>query len=222
MARACIFLNGNLTNTTFVKQHIHEGDHLIAVDGGVIHAMALGVIPNVIIGDLDSISQEIQNKLSTLGIEWISYPPEKDYTDSELAIKYALDKGYDTIRVFGVLGDRVDHFMGNVFLIATLPGGNDIMFIEGNEEIYFVRDHRKIYGQSGDILSLLPVQGDCDGVTISNVKYPLNNETLRYGQTRGISNELTGSEVDLTVKKGLLMVIRTFKSSASHTVQGRQ
>src|SRR5690242_11093954 len=102
MKRAIIFLNGDLSNLSQAKSYINEADYIICADGGTRHALELNLKPNVIIGDFDSLSSELQKNLSGDYIEWVRYNTEKDQTDSELAIEFAIEKRFKTIILFGV------------------------------------------------------------------------------------------------------------------------
>ena len=140
MKRAIIFVNGNLSDLSRAKNIITKEDFLIASDGGIKHVLKLGLIPQTIIGDFDSISISLQKKLEKEKIEWIKYPKKKNKTDFELAIDLALKRKYNQIIVFGILGDRVDHFIANIFLLAKIQTENKsikIKVIEGNQEYLY-------------------------------------------------------------------------------------
>ena len=148
MKRAIIFVNGNLSDLSQAKSIITNGDCLIAADGGVKHVLKLGLVPQVVIGDFDSISTSLQKKLKKLKIEWIQYPRKKDKTDFELAIDLVLDRKYSQIIIFGILGDRVDHFIANIFLLAKIQTENEsikIKVVEGNKEMYILNKEINLF-----------------------------------------------------------------------------
>lgn len=210
MKRAIIFLNGDLANLKTVIQHLKTSDYIIGVDGGAKHALQHEINLDVVIGDFDSLSKQDQKKLAKKQISFITYKKEKDETDSELALRYAIKKGYKTILLFGVLGTRIDHMLTNIFSLDYLLNADaDVRIIEGNQEIQLIRNKIKLTGKKGDLVSLLPFKGDAQKVTTKNLTYPLKNEDLLFGYSRGISNEFIKETAEISIKQGLLLVIHT-------------
>ncbi|MEK7109769.1 MAG: thiamine diphosphokinase, partial [Patescibacteria group bacterium] len=155
MKRAIIFVNGNLSDLSQAKKIIKKGDCLVATDGGVKHILKLGLIPQIIIGDFDSISKEQACLFPT-----IKYPTKKDKTDFELAIDFCLGKKFQEIIIFGILGDRIDHLLANIFLLAKVQSENQsikIKIIEGKKEIFILNKKITINGKVGDEISIIPV-----------------------------------------------------------------
>ncbi len=211
MSKAFIFINGNLSNTSTLLSFIKSEDAIICADGGTEHAVNLKLIPHMVIGDMDSISDETKNKLSSEKTEWITFPREKDFTDSELAIKYTIDRKFDEIIIVGLLGNRLDHFLANIFHIAELTKNHrNIKIIEENQHIYFVYEKIIIEGKKNNQLSLIPMHEDCEGIETQGLQYQLKNETLPLGSTRGISNVFDEENISISIKKGLLIAIHTF------------
>lgn len=209
MKRAVIFVNGNLSDLNQAKKIITKEDFLIAADGGVRHILKLGLIPRTIIGDFDSISISLQKKLEKEKIEWIKYPRKKDKTDFELAIDLVLERKYSQIIIFGILGDRIDHFIANIFLLAKNQTENKsikIKIVEGKKEIYILNKEIIINGQIGDEVSIIPVSEKLEGVVTDGLAYQLDNETLFFGSTRGISNVLNKTSAKITVIDGTALM----------------
>lgn len=217
MKRAVIFVNGNLSDLSQAKNIITDKDALIAADGGVKHILKLGLTPHLVIGDFDSISTSLQKKLTKIRKEQkslfptmlIKYPRKKDKTDFELAIDLVLKRKYNQIIIFGILGDRIDHLLANIFLLAKIQTENKsikIKIIEGNKEIYIVNKEIIINGQIGDEVSLIPISAKLEGVVAEGLKYQLNNESLSFGSTRGISNVLNKTLAKITVIDGTALV----------------
>ena len=208
MKRAIIFYNGDLSNIETAKKYIKSTDYIICADGGTKYALALGLQPNIILGDFDSLAPELQESLQGRQIEWITYDKEKDETDSELALQHAIKKGYKTILLFGILGSRIDHMLTNIFALAYLfKNGIDTTIIEGNKEIRVTDKSLTLYGQEGDLLSLIPLKGTVKKVKTKNLQYPLHHEDLLFGYSRGISNVFTTSTAEVSIESGLLLVI---------------
>ncbi len=216
MKRAVIFVNGNLSDIGRAKKFITKKDYLIAADGGVKHILKLGLIPDVVIGDLDStpptlikkikqMRKGLINQTSTL----ITYPTKKDKTDFELAINLVLEKKYQVIIIFGIFGDRIDHFLANIFLIAKIQMENQstkIKIIEGKKEIFIVNKKIIIEGQVRDEISIIPVSEKLEGISTKGLQYELKGGKLIFGSTRGVSNVMNKNSATITLSKGLAIV----------------
>ena len=210
MSRLIIFANGTLPALEATHNLIQAGDVLIAADGGTQHALALGLFPSIVIGDLDSLAPDVRRQLDAKGVEIRQHPRDKDETDLELALQYAFSNGYREIRILGGLGGRLDQTLGNLSLITKLEfTGLDIRIDDGVEEAFFIRDRYELHGKPGDIVSLIPWGGEVSGVCTEGLHWPLQDETLFPDKTRGISNELVRETASLSIKSGLLLVIHS-------------
>jgi thiamine pyrophosphokinase len=209
MRRAVIFLNGNRSSRDVVFRTIKTTDTIICANGGSQHAISLGVVPQVVIGDQDSLPKSIFHVLKKYSITWITHPREKDKTDSELAIEYAVQKGFSEIIIFGALGDRIDHVLGTLFFAAQ-QRTSIIRILEVKQILTFlpVGKTLKLSGRKGDLVSLIPLQSDVQGVTSRGLKWELNNETLFFGKTRGVSNEFISDTALLSIKEGVLLIVQ--------------
>ena len=188
--RIIIFANGNLPNLEKARTLLRPDDFILCADGGTRHALALGLTPNVIVGDMDSLPENFQP--STFDGELILFPKDKNETDLELAINHALTLNPDQILILAALGGRMDQALANITLLSDLRLSTfDIRIADGVEELFFCRDQVKIEGRSGDIVSLIPWQGEVTGVFTENLRWHLHHETLYPDKTRGISNEMT-------------------------------
>jgi thiamine pyrophosphokinase len=205
-SKAVIFLNGGLADLSRVKKHLGGNSLLIGCDGGTGHILALGYKPDVVIGDFDSFTASAGG-----GTTYIRYPADKDFTDSELAVRYAAKAGCREIILAGLLGDRLDHLLGNIFLLNKREFAKiKLKIIEGNQEAYVVRGHAKIDGQKGDIISFMPIDGHPEVQTTGGLKYDLGKHKLSRQGNLGISNVLLRQTVEITVSKGSLLVIHQF------------
>lgn len=205
--RAVIFANGRLSRPILLQ----PDDLIIAADGGSHHCLGLGIRPQVVIGDLDSVREDELETLSKLGTEIITYPRRKDFTDLELALLEAQKRGADRVLLLAALGKRWDQSLANILLPAAMPGLR-ISLVDGQQEIHFIHpgETLEINGQAGDIVSLIPIGGDARGITTHGLEYPLYSETLRLGSTRGISNVLleqdsAADKARVTLGAGLLL-----------------
>lgn len=209
MRKGIIIINGELSDISKLRTYISPADVVIAADGGANIAVKANIIPHVVIGDLDSITPETKDFLTQNNTSFIPYPPEKDFTDSELAIQYAIEQSYDELIICGILGDRLDHMLANVFHIAQIAQKTPLTILNGNQEVTVFTGSKTIKGVTNDTLSLIPLSQDCKGITTSGLYYKLSNENLPLGSTRGISNVFTENEAKVTCNEGTLLAIHT-------------
>jgi thiamine pyrophosphokinase len=208
--RAVIFANGEFPDPQSARDLLRSDDLVIAADGGARHALAAGATPNVIIGDLDSLSLEEQARVEATGSQIIRFSPRKDETDLELALQYAVREGATEIIVLAALGGRLDQTVANLLLLAMPElGGIAVRVVEGAQTAFLVRDKALVEGQPGDTVSLIPLGGDAVGVTAEGLEWPLHEETLRFGPARGVSNTLTAGQARVRVRQGLLLCVVT-------------
>ena len=185
-----------------------EADLIVAADGGARHALAIGVTPHIVIGDLDSIDPATRSTLEQTGAQLWSIGLDKDCTDLELAIRCALDRGATDITLLGALGGRWDQSLANI-LMLTLPQLERIAarIVEHNLSIRVIRDRAAIAGRVGDTLSLLALKGDAHGVTITGCEYPLRDAVLPFGASLGISNVFVEPIVSIRVTAGCVLAV---------------
>ena len=210
MKQAIIVANGRMEAPTNLSSYIKASDFIIAADGGVHHCITLGIQPNLIIGDLDSTSLDELSAFRDAGVEIIHYPTRKDETDLELALTYAKVHGVTQVIILAGLGGRWDMTIANILMIShPLYAMMNIRLLDGTQELFSLRagERSAIHGDPGDILSLIPLVGDVSGVITEGLEYPLNDETLQFGTSRGVSNVLVMDQAFIFIKQGLLLCI---------------
>jgi len=210
MKRAFIFANGKMEIPPSILKRLQADDLVIAADGGTRHCRALDITPGVIIGDFDSLSDELLLTYERMGVITIRYPPHKDETDLELAMQYAVKEGVDVVYILGALGDRWDMTVSNIMLLAAPAfSGLKMSLLDGSQEFTLLRGETlvEVIGQPGDVLSLIPLDGDCHGITTQGLEYPLIGETLYFGSPRGVSNVFVQDIAKIKVNKGALLCI---------------
>jgi thiamine pyrophosphokinase len=191
---------------------------VVAADGGAAAVERLGVRPDLIVGDADSVDPAVLEKFRAGGVAIEIAPTEKDETDTELAMLAALRRGATDLTIVGALGGRrLDHAIGNVWLLAH-PGlaGRRATILEPSARLRVLRApagdggpvSAPLDGPVGAIVSLIPM-GDVAGVTTEGLRYPLHDEPLPAGPARGLSNERTEARASVTVRRGLLLVIES-------------
>lgn len=205
--RIIIFANGELPNKEKARALLREDDFIIAADGGTRHALALGLMPNIIIGDLDSTTFDLR-PLTEKGIQILQFPADKNETDLELAIQHALNLNPQEIIILAALGGRLDQTLGNISLVSNVKRLTfNVRLDDSIEEVFFCHDQVEVNGAAGDLVSLIPWQGEVMGITTQGLKWTLQNETLYPHKTRGISNEMMGNTATVQIESGLLLII---------------
>lgn len=206
--RAIIFANGELSDAAGARALLRGDDVLIAADGGARLSQVLDAIPDVIIGDMDSLdSMEVQ-VFEEQGAKIVRFPPDKDETDLELAMLHAKELGASEVLVLGGLGRRWDQTAANLLLPAYEKLKDlKIVFWDAGQWLYVVRDELMIKGQAGMTVSLIPLGGDVVGVTTNGLAWELAGDRLAFGATRGVSNRMEGEEVSVEIKAGVLLVV---------------
>jgi thiamine pyrophosphokinase len=208
--RAVIFANGVAPDEATVRRWLNSATRLICADGGARTALALGLRPDVVVGDLDSLDEARQAQLVAMSCRMVVYPVGKDWTDLELALKLSVEEGATEIVVLGALGGRLDQELANILLLL-LPEleGIPVRIVDERQEMFIARGEATIAGQPGDIVSLIPLGGDVTGIVTKGLLYPLKDEPLLAGPARGISNVMTEPVARVTLRSGSLLVVHS-------------
>ena len=206
--RAVLFTNGQARAGFEIS--LLPGDFLVAVDGGLRHLKRLGLKPDLLIGDLDSVDAAELAEIVDACIKVRRFPPAKDQTDLELALEYALSNAYSQIVIAYPFGDRVDHTLGNLSLLARPDlAGKTLSLDDGQVEARLLDASASLPTQPGELVSLIPWGEPVEGISTKGLEYPLINETLVPWQSRGISNVALANLTEIAFVSGRLLVIRT-------------
>lgn len=206
MSRCIIVGGANINNYNQLRQFFNKDDFYIYCDSGLKHQKQLKIAPNLIVGDFDS----YDNPMSE--IETIVLPCEKDDTDTVFAVKEAIKRGYDDFILIGVVGERLDHTLGNVSILLLLDAyGKKGKIIDDYSEMEIVSKSKVGIDDSFSYFSLLNISGTAKGITIENAKYPLEKEEISCEYQYGISNEvLPGMVSEVSVEQGKLLLIKVW------------
>lgn len=179
---------------------------VFAADSGLDHADALGIDVHRLIGDLDSVSDEARARHSDIPVD--RHPPDKDATDTELALEAAVADGHDRVVVVSGGGDRLDHLLGSLTVLARIAKSVRLEAWIGTAHVHVLHDGDRLDLEPplGTILSLLPLDGPASGVDAIGLRWPLDDAVLDWGRSRGLSNEVTGA-VSVSLRHGVLAVI---------------
>lgn len=208
---ACVVTGGRLSSE-FLKQHTKQKEYrlLIAVDGALEVVHKTGIAPDYIVGDFDTVAEEL---LASYPKELIlRHQPEKDQTDTELAIDTALKEGCTEISFLGATGTRLDHSLANLFLLERLleAGVNGFVYDEYNKLYLKNRSFAINKGEAyGNYVSLIPLTEVVTGVTLTGFKYPTDHLTFYRKQTLGVSNEITQEEAAVEFSDGIFIVVES-------------
>lgn len=181
-----------------------DAEFIVAADSGLDHAERLGLTPDVVVGDFDSVSDDALGRFSG-PVE--RHPVDKDATDLELALRLAVERAPERIVVLGGHGGRLDHFIANALVLTTTPPGIEVEWRAGSATIHVVHSTVVLSGTPGAKVSLVPVGGDVKGVTTTGLRWPLTGENLTSGSTLGVSNEFAATRVTVDIREGTLLVI---------------
>jgi thiamine pyrophosphokinase len=187
-------------------------DLLIAADGGALHCAAWDLVPHVVIGDLDSLPLDRQAELRRANVRVLAHPAAKDESDTELAVRCALDHGADEIVLVGALGGlRVDHAIANMLLLASSElRGRDVSAVRDATIVRALHGGERLVlsGTAGDVVTLLALGADARGVRTEGLRYTLDGEDLRAGAARGLSNVVERAPAAVALAQGVLVVVQ--------------
>ncbi|MEG0181258.1 MAG: thiamine diphosphokinase [Peptostreptococcaceae bacterium] len=209
--KACILLNGKVKDSEFVKKTIDDNnyDYIICADGGAKHLYDLKIAPDYILGDLDSLEKSIIDYYKKKGVKFKKFPQRKNETDTQLCVHLAKDLGVSQIHLIGALGGRIDHTIANINLMYYIKElGISSIIKNSDEEIYIIENEKiSINGKKGSTISILPIKGNVNGVTLENLEYPLDNANINFGNPIGLSNIMKEDSFNVKVDKGSLIII---------------
>jgi thiamine pyrophosphokinase len=206
-----IFSGGTCRDVEFYRGFIEGAGLIIAADGGAEIPAALGVLPHVLVGDMDSIGPGTAAALRGRGVEVIEVEPEKDFTDTELAVRLAVDRGATDITILAAIGTRLDHTLANVsLLLFAHERGIGARIVNEDQEAYLLTADvtNPIAGTIGDTVSLIAFSDPVTGVTTHDLKYPLKDAELEMLSPLGVSNEISGKNPWVEFREGRLLLIK--------------
>ena len=214
MTRAAIVLAGGDPVDAELKARLPEAFLVVAADSGLHQAGPLGLHVDCVVGDFDSADPAEVEAARAAGADVERHPPDKDATDLELALDAACARGAAQVTVVGGAGGRLDHFLGNVGVLASPRfAGVEVDAWFGDAYVRVLHGGGAacaITGAPGSLVTLLPAGGDAHGITTAGLEYPLRGETLPAGTTRGVSNVLVGSVGSVVLEQGTLLVVQAF------------
>jgi thiamine pyrophosphokinase len=212
--RAVVIAHGDVAAED--RDLVAGADTIIAADGGALALERWGIVPHLIVGDLDSLGERAAD-LGKRGARVVRFPIEKDQSDLELALRYALETGADDIVLLGILGGaRLDHALVNAMLLAD-PAyrGLGLRAVWGATQLRAVHPHETatLRGPVGSLVTLVPVRGDASGVRTQGLRYPLTDDALHFGRSLGLSNVVASLPASVSIEQGVLLIIEISKEA---------
>lgn len=212
-----VIITGGVLDLDFAGSFLKQlNDYqVIAVDAGLEKADKLGIMPDAVVGDFDTVDRNILNKYQeNPSILWDVHKPEKDETDTELAFSTALKMGSQSIIMLGGMGGRMDHTLSNIQLLyICLEQNIPACLVDPQNKIYLIKDETSFSIDSvwGSYISFIPFSDEIKGLTLTGFKYPLTNKYLRKGRDAGlcVSNELTKKQGNLSLSAGILICVES-------------
>lgn len=201
---ALIICNGEMPSKKILAPLLKHKPFIICADGGANKARLFGIMPHVIIGDLDSITEKTRHYYSSVPVIHL---PDQNSTDLEKALEYLLTNKYSAAAVVGATGDRPDHTLSNFSILLKYHRRLTVLYIDERCTIEVIHKKVRFAAQIGQQISLVPM-GVCAGVLTAGLKYPLKRESLEPGVKEGTSNEAVKRIVTVSLKKGPLLLFK--------------
>lgn len=212
-------VSGGYIEPAYLREELmrESFDYMIAADGGLTVLKELNVEPDIMLGDYDSVSDEVYAHFSAMHIPDYTYPSRKDFTDTELAVQHGIEKIADsgeagTMILYGATGTRLDHTLANISLLKqTMAAGVYMELRDMHNRLRIVKDalHLRREDLFGDYISLIPLSERVDDVCLTGFRYPLQHGCLIQGNSIGVSNVMEKAEGEIHIGKGYLLVIES-------------
>ncbi len=208
--KGLIISSGTINDYSLLEKLIDENDYIVCADGGLDHLIKIDQIPNIILGDLDSISLFGIKYIEDKAIQVEKYPSIKDNTDSELAIMYLIEKGIKKITLIGGSGTRLDHTIANIFLMKRFNKEDiELKIVDDNNIVNYVDDTFEIKRRQGWFISIIPLNFDGICVSLTGFRYPLYHKYIEFSSTLGVSNEVIDEIGKIEIHKGEALVFES-------------
>lgn len=221
-----LIVSGGSVDTAFAKEYLKgkHFDRIVAADSGLAHCKEVGIEPTDILGDFDSLKNlELLKSYKEKGIPLREFPTRKDYTDTHLAVKYAIDLKPEEVTILGATGTRYDHTLANISLLALLrdeeidakmvDAHNEIEILHGPAERKYIRrdclEGEEQWKNKKEYFSIIAFSPEVTGIDEEGFSYPLHQATLYNKESVGVSNEIVEKEAILRLKSGYLIVMKT-------------
>ncbi len=203
-----LFVNGVYTEFERYRPYLETAEYVACADGGANTAFRWGVTVQALLGDFDSVAPEVLAHFTASGAEIHRYPPAKDETDLQIALRFLQAKGADEVVLLGSMGGRLDMALSNLLSGLTFTrSGMKLLYVDTDCRIWLINSALTVQGEPGDTVSLFCLTPECRGVTLEGFAYPLQRAVLYLDQPYAVSNVLLGASGRVTVEEGILAVM---------------
>jgi thiamine pyrophosphokinase len=207
--RAAIFLNGSPDSSDLLRRVAGLADLIVAADGGARYALEAGVVPDLVVGDMDSLGEDLALVVERLGGSLERHPERKDKMDGQLAVLAARERGATAADLLCAVGGGLGALFAvpQILLAAERIGLRSTVVADRGRIFVIEAGSRTVQGDPQDSVSIFPLSGPATGVTLESMEYPLENASLEPGDTLGFHNELIGRKASVSVEEGALLVV---------------
>jgi thiamine pyrophosphokinase len=207
--RAAIFLNGSPDSSDLLRRVAGGAELVVAADGGARYALEAGVVPDLVVGDMDSLGEALTLEVERLGAALEIHPSRKDKMDGQLAVLAARERGATAADLLCAAGGRLGALIAvpQILLAAERIGLRSTVVADRGKMFVIETGSRMVQGDPRDSVSIFPLSGPATGVTLEGMEYPLENASLEPGDTLGFHNELIGRKATVSVEEGSLLVV---------------
>ena len=207
---AAIFLNGAPDSKRLIRAVAGRADLVVAADGGASYALAAGIVPDLIVGDMDSLGEDLAQEMEGRGAELERHPARKDKMDGHLAALAAKERGATAADFVCAAGGNPGAIFAlpHILLAAERLGLRSSAAADWGRMFVVEPGSRVVEGSVGDSVSIFPLAGPATSVTLEGMAYPLTGATLEPGDTLGFHNELVSREAKVSVEGGTLLVVQ--------------
>jgi thiamine pyrophosphokinase len=211
--RAAIFLNGSPESSDLLRRVAGRADLTVAADGGARYALEAGVVPDLVVGDMDSLGEDLALEVERRGASLERHPVRKDKMDGQLAVLAARERGASAADLLCAVGGGLGALFAvpHILLAAERIGLRSTVVADRVRMFVVEAGYRSVEGEPQDSISIFPLSGPATGITLEGMEYPLENAILEPGDTLGSHNELIGSEATVSVEEGTLLVVHETK-----------
>jgi thiamine pyrophosphokinase len=207
--RAAIFLNGSPDSAGLLRRLARRANLVVAADGGARYALGAGVVPELVVGDMDSLGEELAREVERRGASLERHPARKDKMDGQLAVLAARERGATAADLLCAVGGRQGALFAvpHILLAAERIGLRSTVMADRLRMFVVEAGYRTVEGDPQDSISIFPLSGPATGVTLEGMEYPLDNASLEPGDTLGFHNELIGRKASVSVEEGALLIV---------------
>ncbi|RQD70344.1 MAG: thiamine diphosphokinase [Tindallia sp. MSAO_Bac2] len=207
-----IITNGDISDLFFLQEKIKDHDYLICVDGAARYLRKIQQKPDLMVGDMDSVSDEDLSWIESFKIPVKRYKTRKDYTDTEIAIDAALDHNARFITILGAVGNRLDHSLSNIFLLKKIDdAGIEGLIADKSFELQYLNKDKQLDWKRGEVVSFIPIDQEEAILSLDGFEYPLENKAVSRGTSLCVSNVVARDCPSVIINNGSILAVRNKK-----------